>query len=39
LDNTGAGTVSYLATDNLKSGSGAALLTLAGSNTGANILA
>jgi autotransporter-associated beta strand protein len=39
LDNTGSGTVQYLATGNLKSGSGSAGLTLQGTNTGSNTLA
>jgi fibronectin-binding autotransporter adhesin len=40
LDNTGSGTVQYLATGNLRSGSGGAVgLTLQGTNTGPNTLA
>lgn len=39
LDASGAGTIQYLATANLKSGAGSAILTLDGSNTGNNTLA
>jgi len=39
LENNGAGTVGFLATDNLRSGSGISTLTLQGSNSGANMLA
>lgn len=39
LESSGAGTVQYLATANLKSGAGSATLTLQGTNTGDNTLA
>ena len=39
VQNTGTGTVQYLATSALKSGSGNAGFTLGGSNTGANVFA
>ena len=39
LDVTNTGTIAYLATGILKSGSGSSLLTLQGSNTGTNTLA
>jgi len=39
LDASGGGTVQFLSTGNLKSGSGSATVTLTGSNTGNNILA
>ena len=39
LDNTGAGTIAYLATTQMVSGAGAKILTLQGSNTGTNTLA
>jgi len=39
LDNTGSGSVQYLATGNLRSGTGASSLTLQGTNTGVNTLA
>jgi len=39
LDNTNTGTMAYLATASLRSGNGSAILTLSGSNPGANTLA